>query len=202
METSNAHRFDYFRVFHLHRLHLTLVTGLILVLVFAEASAYLRNKIFVKTSDHSENDLAENTERPADVWTHKTSHNGRTPASISPAALTQAFFTDLVDQGKQQMRRQQFTQALNTFERALALGSRDPGLYYLMSDIHRALGQYALSDQFREVGDARVKRPNPISADVVVKVELGEVASIAPVVIEMSAQPAADRISLDGSNPN
>lgn len=204
METDTAHSVNYLRVCHAHRFRITHVVGLIfLALVFAEASAYLQNKLFFKMSDHTENDLAENPERPADLWIQKTSQNlSGTPAHISPAASRQAFFTHLLDQGKQQMQRQDFIRALNTFEKALALGSRDPALYYLMADLHRALGRYALSDQFREVGDARALRPNPVSGDAVANAEPGEAATTAPVMIEMSAQRAPDRISLDESSPN
>lgn len=206
METGTAHSVSYPRVCHAHRFRITLVIGLILLaLVFAEASAYLQNTRFFKISDHTENDLAEYEyiERPADLWIQKTSHNfSGTPARISLAASRQAFFTHLLDQGKQQMQRQDFIRALNTFERALALGWGDPALYYLMADLHRALGRYALSDQFREVGDARTIRPNPVSGDAVANAEPGEAATTTRVMIEMSAQPAADRISLDGSNPN
>ena len=157
METSTHHSFNYSRIFgaHRHRLRITPVIGLIfMALVFAEASAYLRTKPSSKTFDHTENDLDAITERPAYLWTERASHKlSGTPARISPAAAKQAFFTHLLDQGRQQMQRQEFAQALNSFEKALALDSRDPALYYLLAELHRTLGRYELSDQFREVGD-------------------------------------------------
>ena len=181
------------------------MVGLILLaLVFAEASAYLQKTLFLKISKHTENDLAEITEVPENLRTQKTSRNMSvtTAPRNSPADLRQAFFTHLLDQGKQQMQRQDFIRALNTFEKGLALGSRDPTLYYLLADVHRALGRYALSDRFREIGDARTVGANPVSGVAVANAEPGETATTAPVMIETAAQPAAGRISWDGSNPN
>ena len=197
METGSAHSENYLAVCCAHRFRITLVVGLILLaLVVAEALAYLQKTLFLKDSKHTENDLAGVTEMPSDLWTKKTSRNmGVTTARSSPAALRQAFFIHLLDQGKQQMQRQNFIRALNTFEKALALGSRDPTLYYLLADVHGALGRYALSDRFREIGDARTIGANPVSGDAVVSAEPGETATTAPVMIEMAAQP-------DGSNPN
>jgi tetratricopeptide (TPR) repeat protein len=200
METSTHHSFNYPRVFyaHRHRLRIIPVIGLIFV-VFA----YLQNKPPFKTFDPTETDLDAVTERPADLWTERASHNlSGTPARISPIAAKHAFFTHLLDQGKQQLQRQEFAQALNSFEKALVLDSRDPTLYYLLAELHRALGRYKLSDQFRELGDTLAIRPKPVSVNTVANAELTEAAIPAPVNIEMSVEQAARQISLDGSHPN
>lgn len=211
METSTHHSFNYSRIFdaHRHRLRITPVIGFIfMALVFAEASAYLRTKPSSKTFDHTENDLDAITERPAYLWTERASHKlSGTLARISPTAAKQAFFTHLLDQGRHQMQRQEFAQALNSFEKALALDSRDPALYYLLAEIHRTLGRYELSDQFREVGDSLAIRAKPVAGDTVANAEPTEAATPAPVITEMSVEPAAEepaaeRISLDGSHPN
>jgi len=174
-----------------------------LALVFAEVSAYWQNTLSFKMSDRTVNNRAEYPERPADLSTQTTTHNVRgTPAHSSPAALTQAFFSHLLDQGKQQMQSQDFIRALNTLEKALGLGSRDPALYYLLADVHLALGRYAIADRFREIGDARTIGANPVSRYAVANADPRETATTAPVVIEIAAQPAADRISLDGFSPN
>ena len=165
-ETGTGHSVNYLALCSAHRFRITLVVGLILLaLVFAEASAYLQKTLFFKISKHTENDLAEITEVSENLRTQKTSRNMSvtTAPRNSPADLRQAFFTHLLDQGKQQMQRQDFIRALNTFEKGLALGSRDPTLYYLLADVHRALGRYALSDRFREIGDARTVGANPVS---------------------------------------
>lgn len=170
-----------------------------MALVFAEASAYLRTKPSSKTFDHTENDLDAITERPAYLWSEKASRSlSGTPSRISPTAAKQAFFTHLLDQGRQQMQRQEFAQALNSFEKALALDSRDSALYYLLAELHRTLGRYELSDRFREVGDSLAIRAKPVPGDA----EPTEAATPAPVIIEMSVEPAAEGISLDGSRPN
>ena len=205
METTTHHSFNYPRVFHAHRhrLRITPVIGSIfMALVLAEASAYLQNRPFFKTFDHPENDLDAVTERPANLWALRVSHNlSGTPARTSPTAAKQAFFKHLLNQGQEQMQRQEFTKALNSFEKALALDSRDPALYHLLAELHRTLGRYELSDQFREVGDTFAIRPSPVTRDTV-NAEPVEAATPAPVIIEMSAQPAAERISLDGSHLN
>jgi hypothetical protein len=173
-----------------------------MVLVLAEAWAYLQNRPFFRSFDHPENDLDAVTERPADLWTLRVPHNlSGTPARISPTAAKQAFFKHLFNQGKEQMQRQAFTKALISFEKALALDSRDPVLYHLLAELHRTLGRHELSDQFREVGDSFAIRPNPVTRDTV-NAEPVEAAAPAPAIIEMPAQPAAERISLDGSHLN
>ena len=204
METGTAHNVNFLAVCYAHRFRIALAVGLILLaFVFAEASAYFQKTRFLNVSKHTKNDLAEITEIPADLWTRKTSSNVSVATwRSSPSALRQSFFTHLLDQGKEQMRRQDYVGALNTFEKVLGLGSRDPALHYLLADVHRALGSYALSDRFREIGDARTIGANPVSGDAGPNAEPGDTASTASVTIEMAAQPAASRMSLNGSHPN
>ena len=204
METGTDRNVNLLPVFYAHRFQITLAVGLILLpFVFAEASAYFQKTRFLKVSKHTGNELAKITDIPADLRTRKTSRNvSVTTARSSPAALRQAFFTHLLDQGKEQMRRQDYIGALNTFEKVLGLGSRDPALHYFLADVHRALGSYALSDRFREIGDARTIGANPVSEDAGANAEPGDTASTASVSIEMAAQPAASRISVNRSHPN
>jgi tetratricopeptide (TPR) repeat protein len=194
METRTHRSFNY---------RIPSVIGLLfMALVLAEASTYLQNKPFFKMFDHAEDDLDAMTERPANLWTQRDSHNfSGTPARISPTAAKRDFFTHLLAQGKQQMQKQDFTKALITFEKALAFDSRDPALYYLLAELHGALGRYALSDRFRKVGDAFAIRPNPVARETVANSELVEATPTAPLIIEMSAQPASEGM-LDGSQPN
>ena len=204
METGTDHNVNFLAVCYAHRFRITLAVGLVLLpFIFAEVSAYFQKTRFLKVSKHTENDLAEITETAADLSTRKTSRNVRVAtARSSPAALRQAFFTHLLDQGKEQMRRQDYIGALNTFEKVLGLGSRDPALHYFLADVHRALGSYALSDRFREIGDARTIGANLVSKDAGANAEPGDIASTTSVIIEMAAQPAATRMSSNGSHPN
>jgi len=89
------------------------------------------------------------TEKTGKFMGLRVSHNlSGTPARTSPTAAKQAFFKHLLTRVKSRCKGKSSRKALNSFEKALALDSRDPALYHLLAELHRTLGRYELSDQF------------------------------------------------------